>query len=58
LNGRFIPSLGHVCDATDRPRAESLDAPDDQPKEAPCQVAVGHLEDEAPSMPDEPVAPS
>jgi hypothetical protein len=25
---------------------ESLDAPDDLPKQAPCQVALGHLEGE------------
>jgi hypothetical protein len=35
---------------------ESLDAPDDLPKEAPCQVAPGHLEDEAPGMLDEAAA--
>ncbi len=33
---------------------ESLDAPEDLPKEAPGQVTFGQLEDEVPSMPDEP----
>jgi hypothetical protein len=32
---------------------ESLDAPDNLPKETPCQVAFGQLEDEVPRMPDE-----
>ena len=32
---------------------ESLDAPEDLPKEAPCQVALGQLKDEVPGMPDE-----
>jgi len=32
---------------------QSLDAPEDLPKEVPCQVALGKLEDEVPGMPDE-----
>ena len=36
---------------------ESPDAPEDLPKEAPGQVTFGQLEDEVPSMPDEPPAP-
>jgi hypothetical protein len=32
---------------------EPLDAPDDLPKQALCQVALGQLEDEVPRMPDE-----
>jgi hypothetical protein len=32
---------------------ESLDAPDDLPKERRSQVALGQLQDEVPSMPDE-----
>jgi hypothetical protein len=32
---------------------EPLDAVENPPKEAPCQVALGQLEHEAPSMPDE-----
>ena len=32
---------------------ESLDAPEDLPKETPCQRAFGKLEDEVPGMPDE-----
>ena len=35
---------------------ESPDAPEDLPKEAPGQVTFGQLEDEVPSMPDEPPA--
>jgi len=31
---------------------ESLDAPDDLPKQAPRQVTLGQLEDEVPRMPD------
>jgi hypothetical protein len=33
---------------------ESLDAPEDLPKEAPGQVTLGQLEDEVPSISDEP----
>src|SRR5713101_5706204 len=32
---------------------ESLDAPEDLPKESRCQVALGQLEDEVPSVPNE-----
>ena len=32
---------------------ESLDALENLPKQAPCQVALGQLEDEVPRMPDE-----
>lgn len=32
---------------------EPLDAPEDLPKEASCQVAFGQLEGEVPRMPDE-----
>jgi hypothetical protein len=32
---------------------ESLDAPEDLSEQAPCQVALGELEDEVPGMPDE-----
>ena len=32
---------------------ESLDAPEDLPKQAPRQVALGKLQDEVPSIPDE-----
>jgi len=32
---------------------ESLDAPENLPKEAPRQVAVGQLEHEVPCMPDQ-----
>ena len=32
---------------------ESLDAPEDLPKQAPRQVALGKLEREVPRMPDE-----
>jgi hypothetical protein len=32
---------------------ESLDAPDDLPKQALCQVALGQLQGEVPGMPDE-----
>ncbi len=32
---------------------EPLDAVENPPKEAPCQVALGQLEHEVPSMPDE-----
>lgn len=32
---------------------ESLDAPDNLPKETACQVALGQIEDEVPGMPDE-----
>jgi hypothetical protein len=32
---------------------ESLDAPDDLPKQAPCQVALGKLEDEGAGTSDE-----
>jgi hypothetical protein len=32
---------------------ESLDAPEDLPKQIRCQVALGQLEDEVPRMPDE-----
>jgi hypothetical protein len=32
---------------------ESLDAPDDLPKQALCQVALGQLEHEVPGMSDE-----
>jgi len=35
---------------------ESLDAPEDLPKEAPRQVALGPLEAEVPRMSDEPPA--
>jgi len=31
---------------------ESLDALENLPKQAPCQVALGQLEDEVPRMPD------
>ena len=33
--------------------SESLDAPDDLPEEAPCQVAFSQMKDEVPRMPDE-----
>ena len=32
---------------------EPLDAPENLPKQAPCQVAFGQLEDKVPRMPDE-----
>jgi hypothetical protein len=32
---------------------ESLDAPENLPKQAPCQVAFGQLQDEVPGMSDE-----
>jgi hypothetical protein len=32
---------------------EPLDAPEDLPKQAPRQVALGQLEDKVPRMPDE-----
>ncbi len=32
---------------------ESLDAPEDLPKEGPRQMALGKLQDEVPDMPDE-----
>jgi hypothetical protein len=32
---------------------ESLDTPEDLPKESGCQVALGQLEDEVPSVPNE-----
>jgi len=32
---------------------EALDAPDDLPKQALCQVALGQLEHEVPGMPDQ-----
>jgi hypothetical protein len=32
---------------------ESLDAPEDLPKESRSQVALGQLEDEVPGMPDQ-----
>ena len=32
---------------------ELLDAPEDLPKEALCQVAFGQLQDKVPGMPDE-----
>ena len=35
---------------------EPLDAPDNLPKQAPRQVALGQLEDEVSRMPDEPPA--
>ena len=35
---------------------ELLDAPEDLPKEALCQVAFGQLQDEVPGMSDEPPA--
>ena len=35
---------------------ESLDTPDDLPKEGPCQVAPDQLQDEVPSMPDDQIA--
>ena len=35
---------------------QSLDAPEDLPKEAARQVALGQLEDEVPRMPDQPPA--
>jgi hypothetical protein len=35
---------------------ESLDAPEDLPKQAPRQEALGQLEDEIPGMPDEALA--
>jgi hypothetical protein len=35
---------------------ESLDAPDDLPKQAPCQVALGQLEHEVSGMSDKPPA--
>jgi hypothetical protein len=35
---------------------ESLDAPDDLPKQALCQVALGQLEHEGPGMSDQPPA--
>ncbi len=35
---------------------ESLDAPDNLPKQALCQVALGQLEHEVPCMPDQPPA--
>jgi hypothetical protein len=35
---------------------ESLDAPEDLPKESRSQVALGRLEDEVPSMPDQAAA--
>jgi len=36
--------------------SESLDAPENLPKEAPRQVALGQLEHEIPRMPDQPPA--
>ena len=38
---------------SDRVPRESLDVPEDLPKEGPRQVAFGKLEDEVPRMPDE-----
>ena len=35
---------------------ESLDARDDLPKQLPSQVALGQLQDEVPSVPNEPAA--
>jgi hypothetical protein len=35
---------------------ESLDAPDDLPKQALCQVTLGQLEHEVPGMSDQPPA--
>ena len=35
---------------------ESLDAPEDSPKEALCQVAFGQLQDEVPGVPNEAAA--
>jgi hypothetical protein len=35
---------------------ESLDAPDDLPKQALCQVALGQLEHEVPGVPNEALA--
>ncbi len=35
---------------------ESLDAPEDLPKEAPRQMPFGKLQDEVPGMSDEPPA--
>jgi hypothetical protein len=32
---------------------KSLDPPENLPKEAPCQVALGQLQDEVPRMPDQ-----
>ena len=35
---------------------ESLDTPENLPKDAPRQVALGQLEDEVPAMPDQAAA--
>ncbi len=52
-NGHTAEQTADVWQADLILPSESLDAPEDLPKQAPCQITFAKLEDEVSGMPDE-----